>query len=151
MRGQKRDARDRTRALAVVAATGSVAEAERETGIPHQTIHQWLDSDEYGELRQRTKEAVAEEWWAIVQTAFRRVLNTLENTDDPVKVATAGAIVFDKLALTRGEATTRTESRDLNGSLDDHELTRLREIVHSAVDTPQAAVVDPSQNGTAPS
>jgi hypothetical protein len=128
MRGKKRPLDERAHAVGIAVVAGG-AEASRQTGIPEQTINQWMHTPEFGELRERTKEAVAAEWYGGVQLAFRRAIALLDTTDDAVKAATAGAIMFDKLALTRGEATSRSESRDLTKVSDDHELTTLRDFI----------------------
>jgi len=157
MRGKKRPTTERARAVGLALMTGNVLEAERQTGIPDSTIHAWMESDEFGELRNRTKEVVAEEWWAGIQAAFRRTVELLAKTEDPVKAATAGAIMFDKRALSLGEATARSETRDLTMALDDHELELLRAAIHQdaadreAGDSSEVAVAGASQNGAAPS
>lgn len=153
MRGKKRPTTERARAVGIALMTGNVAEAERQTGIPDSTIHAWLDSDEFGELRNRTKEVVAEEWWAGIQAAFRRTVELLASTEDPVKAATAGAIMFDKRALSLGEATARNETRDLTMVFDDHELDQLRDYLHrdlAAQPAPEVAVARSGENGTTP-
>lgn len=130
MRGRKRPTSDRTAALGIAVLDGPAA-AARQTGIPENTIRSWMDSPEFVELRERTKEQVADEWWAIVQKGFRRVEKLLDSTDDAQKAATATAIIFDKLALTRGEATSRTETKDITRELDDHESELLGEVVRA--------------------
>lgn len=126
MRGKKRPLSERTAALAVVAVEGIPAASER-TGIPQTTIREWLDDPEFVELRQRTKELATEEWWGIVQDAFRRSRELLKQTDDPVKAATAGAIVFDKMALASGDVTARTDVRAWTDGLDPDKQRRLRD------------------------
>src|SRR5437870_7576470 len=119
MRGRKRPADERARAVGIAVVSGG-AEASRQTGIPQTTIHEWLDDPQFVELRKRTKDQVAEEWWAGVQRGFRAVMREFEG-DAPLQAkATAAAILFDKLAMVRGEATVRsevTQFRDYN----DHE------------------------------
>lgn len=139
MRGSKRPPSDRTRALAIVAVEGVPAAAEA-TGIPERTIREWTDDPEFAELRQRTKEAAAEEWWGIVQEAFRRTSQLLGQTEDPVKAATAGAIVFDKMALSLGEATARTETKDVSVDIPDQIKRELRDRFADAVRGEAAAV-----------
>jgi hypothetical protein len=109
MRGKKRPTTERTKAVSLAVVHG-VAEAARQTGIPESTVREWYELPEFAELRARNKEEVTAEWWAGVQKAFRRSVDLLEHTDDPVKAATAGAIMFDKMALSRGEVTSRSES-----------------------------------------
>ena len=141
----------------MVAVTGSTEEASRQTGIPGRTIREWTEDPEFAELRQRTREAATEEWWAIVQNGFRRVQELLDSTTDIAKVATASAILADKMLVIRGEATSRYETRDLTGALDDHELATLRSVLHDAIGAgagaehqAEAAVVGAGTNGTAP-
>ena len=130
MRGKKRSQSDRIHALGIAVVEG-VPAASQATGIPERTIRQWQDTPEFAELRQRTKEQVADEWWAIVQKGFRRVAALLDGTDDIQKAATATAIVTDKMLLIRGEATSRTESKDLTHDLDDHEAEIFGEVVRA--------------------
>lgn len=153
MRGRKRDVRERAQAVGIALATGNASEAARQTGIPERTVQDWVDSDEFAELRARTKEQVAEEWWAGVQHGFRIVIQEFDGPAPLIQKATAAAVLFDKLALTRGEPTSRSETRDLTGALDDHELATLKAIVqggHPADDPAEVAVVDSGANGTAP-
>ena len=126
MRGSKRPVQEKARAVGIAAVT-SIAEASRQTGIPRQTIQQWYDQPEFGELRQRKQEVVQDEWRVGVQLAFRRSVELLNKTDDPVKAATAGAIIYDKLALSTGNATSRTESKDISDDLPAHIKRQLRD------------------------
>jgi hypothetical protein len=138
VRGQKRPTTERTRALAIVATTGNTEEAARQTGVPGRTIRDWIETEEFAELRQRTKDEFAEELWAGVQHGFRVVVRELDGPAPLRDKALATAILFDKLALVRGEATIRTESRDLNG-FDDHELAALRSAIAAGVPGPESA------------
>ena len=109
MRGKKRPQAERNRAIGLAVVHG-IPDAAKITGIPETTIRQWWELPEFVELRNRNKEEVTAEWWGGVQKAFRRAIDLLERTDDPVKAATAGAIMFDKMALSRGEVTSRSEN-----------------------------------------
>ena len=149
MRGQKRPADERARAVGIAVLT-SGSEAARQTGIPERTINQWLVSPEFAELRERTRDQVAEEWWSIVQFGFRRVRELLETEKDTQKAATATAIITDKMLVIRGEATSRYETRDLTGSFDDHELHTLRDLIDAgttAEGEAGAAVANPGSSG----
>lgn len=155
MRGQKRPPGDRAKALGITLATGNASEASRQTGIPTSTILDWVQSEEFGKLRERTREQVAEEWWGIAQQGFRRVSALIDSTTDIAKVATATAIITDKMLVIRGEATSRYESRDLTGAFDDHELAALRSAIASAdgsgpEDSEAAAVGGTGTDGTTP-
>ena len=132
MRGKKRPSSERARAVGIALVDGATAASEA-TGIPRPTIIGWRDSPEFDELRQRTKEAVADEWWAIVQQGFRRVATLLVDTNDLQKAAVATAIVADKMLLIRGEATTRAEVSNFNGR-SDHETAAISELLRRAVE-----------------
>jgi hypothetical protein len=126
MRGSKRPTTERARAVGIAAVT-SIAEASRQTGIPQQTIQQWYNLPEFGELRSRKTEVMEDEWRVGVQMAFRRSIELLAQTEDPVKAATTGAIIYDKLALSSGQATARTESKDITVDIPDDLKRDLRE------------------------
>jgi len=128
MRGKKRPLNERARAVGIATLAGG-AEASRQTGIPEQSINDWMHSKEFGELRSRTKDQVVDEWWAIVQEGFRRVRELLGNAEDVQKVATATAIITDKMLLLRGEATSRTENVSLTDGLNDHEREALSDAI----------------------
>lgn len=139
MRGKKRPTADRTRALGIAVVDGAAAASQR-TGIPENTIRTWMDTPEFVELRERTKEQVTGEWWAQVQKAFRRSIELLDKTDDPVKAATAGAIIFDKMSLSRGEATARTEAKNITDDLPVNVKRELRRRYADLVSDPGDAV-----------
>jgi len=128
MRGRKRPQSERIQAVSLAVLDGPAA-AARQTGIPENTIREWVDRPEFVELRERTKEAVADEWWAIVQKGMRRVADLLGSAEDLQKVAVATAIVTDKMLLLRGEATMRTESTLLRGR-SDHEQRALADLIN---------------------
>lgn len=132
--------------IAVVSGVPAAAEA---TGIPERTIYKWTDSPEFAELCGRNKEVITHEWGGFVQRAFRRADELLMATDDPVKAATAGAIMFDKMALWRGEVTSRTENRVWKDDLDPDQQRKLRDWAFERLDAIDGAgVPDPAPEGT---
>ena len=112
------------KAEAVAAATLSSAEAAAEAlGIPRRTIGYWMQQPEFAELRQKTREGVADMFWAAVQIGVDQVAIGLLNPDAPLRdKATALGILYDKHALLAGNATARTEHRDITGSLSDADI-----------------------------
>ena len=114
-----------------VALVDGPAAAARATGIPENTIREWVGRPEFAELRERTKQAVADEWWAGVQHGFRRVIEAFDQEADVQKKATAAAILFDKVAMLRGEATSRSEARDITNQFNDHENDTLSELLRA--------------------
>jgi hypothetical protein len=158
MRGQKRPQTERSRAIGIALVKGG-AQASRETGIPEGTIYAWMVDPEFKELQERTKEAVAAEWWSIVQFGFRRVRELLKDEKDTQRAATATAIVTDKMLLLRGDATTRTETRAITDGWDDEERDALKRAIDAELSkvpgTPPRAEAEPalaaaSTNGSGP-
>ena len=107
-------------------------EASRKTGLPESTIRQWMHRPEFAELRERTKDAVAAEWWAGVQHGFRRVIEAFDEEADVQKKATAAAILFDKIALLRGDVTARSEVSTFHG-YNDHEKRAIADLLRQAL------------------
>src|SRR5688500_17942752 len=111
------------KAEAVATATMTSAEAASDTlGIPQNTIRYWLDKPEFAELRTKTRDAVADEFWTAIQIGLEEVANGLRG-DAPFRdKAVALGILYDKHALLTGGATGRTESRDLTGTISDGDI-----------------------------
>jgi len=98
-------------------------------------------SPEFATLRARTREEVAELFWVVVQEGVQEVRKGL-NSEEPLRdKAQAIGILYDRYALLSGQATSRTEHRDLTASLDDHERATLRDLIEGALAEPAAAVV----------
>jgi hypothetical protein len=92
-------------------------------GIPETTIRYWLDDPAFVALREKTREEVADRMWAAIQVGVDEIAKGLRDPDAPLRdKATATGILYDKHALLTGGATTRSESRDITGSLTDGEL-----------------------------
>lgn len=139
MRGQKRDAKTRANAVGIALVSGPVKAGEV-TGIPHRTISDWMAAPEFAELRLRAREDVAALFWAAVQEGVEAVRAGL-NGDEPLRdKAAALGVLYDRYALLSGQATSRTEHRDLTASLDDHEKQRLRDLIEGALAEPAEAV-----------
>ena len=111
------------KADAVAAATLSNVPAVAEAmDIPETTIRYWLDSPEFVELRNKTRDEVGERLWSAIQVGIDEVAKGLRS-DAPLRdKATAVGILYDKHALLTGGATGRTESRDITGTLSDSDV-----------------------------
>lgn len=117
----KYDARTRARAAGIAAVEG-VTEAERQTGIPKQTIDYWLNKPEFGHLRTTARDTVADQFWVGIQVGLEQIVAGLKS-DAPLKdKAAALATLYDRHALLTGGATGRTESRDITGTLSDRDV-----------------------------
>lgn len=121
--------RQKAEAVGLSVVAGTLPAAEK-LGIPESTLRYWCDSPDFAELRERKKEEVAADVWATFQAGVRRVGELIPQTEDALKVATATGILFDKFALMTGQATERTESRELLGGFEDGEKEALEAWLH---------------------
>jgi hypothetical protein len=98
-----------------IAVVEGVTEAERQTGIPKQTIDYWQSKPEFGQLRTTARDIVADQFWVGIQIGLREVIKGIESADVPLKDKhQALATIYDRHALLTGGATGRWESRELN-------------------------------------
>jgi hypothetical protein len=104
------------KAEAVAVATMTSTEAAAETlGIPRKTIEYWEGQPEFAELRLKSRDDVADQFWAAIQIGLREVGKALTDPDEKLSAKSiALGILYDKHALLTGGATGRTESRELN-------------------------------------
>lgn len=121
--------RQKAEAVGLSVVEGTRPAAER-LGIPVSTIHSWRESEEFAQLRTRKKDEVAAEVWATFQMGVRRIAELIPETEDMTKVATATGIIYDKFALMSGQATDRTETRELVAGFDDGEKEALQQWLH---------------------
>jgi hypothetical protein len=103
---------DQARVVALAEMKGQTVAAE-ETGIPLTTINQWYHRPEYVDMRTKTREDVAEQFWAAIQIGLKAVVEGIEDGKLSEKAIALG-VLYDKYALMTGGATGRTESRELN-------------------------------------
>lgn len=122
----------RVKLAAVMAAEVSgVVEASRQTGIPHATISYWASKPEFDEIRRKTREDLAEEVKIAAHVTWARVVElapTMEARDAIFASEKAATI----MSLLSGDATSRTEHRELVDGMDDHEREVLQGILRAA-------------------
>lgn len=127
---QKRRYSQRQKVAAVTAAAASsVLAAAQESGIPARTIGYWMEQPEFAEIRQRTREDLAEEFRVLAHKATARLIDLLPSMEAR-DVAVVASMSTDKSQLLSGGATIRSEHRDITATLDDHE----RELLRDAID-----------------
>ena len=122
----------RKQKLSVVMAADlvGVTVAAAEAGIPHQTVSYWLERPEFGEYRRKAREDLAEEVGVVAHLAWQRVAEALRaGTLEPRDALFAADKATTLYQLVTGEATTRTEARDITDTLDDHEREALRKVL----------------------
>ena len=144
MRGQKRTLAQVADGVALALVQGIPA-ASKATGIPMRSLRRYKDDPELAALGLSAREEVAERMWVVIQEGLEQVEAGLL-ADEPLKdKAAALAMLIEKRALLVGEATSRTESRDLTNTFDDHELDALKRAI-AAIPDPEgeegAAVAD---------
>lgn len=125
----------REKVTAVMAAEIVNAEAASEqTGIPRSTIRRWLEDPELVELRLKTRESMAADMKALAMVALEALMGAIRRGElEGRDLVVALGVAIDKAQLLSGEATSRTETRDLTDMLDDHERARLRDILDDAL------------------
>lgn len=127
MAGTRRRYSKAEKADAVGLALGrNTKAASEQLDIPRSTIRGWIESPEFASLRHRARDTVAEEMWAGVQVGMRAVIDGFRDPDAPLRdKAQALGILYDRFALLTGGATTRSENRDITGTLSDADVAAL--------------------------
>lgn len=121
------DAKTRAKTVGIAVVEG-VTHAERMTGIPKTTIQYWLDKPEFVYLRTKTQDDRAEQFRVAAQAALARLIELIPTMDAHDLIILSGVAV-DKAQLLSGGATSRTESRDLYDTINDHESEVLGEAI----------------------
>ena len=126
----------KTKVSAVIAAEmSSVLAASESLKIPHMTLDYWFHHPEFVELRKKTREDTAEESAALTHKVLAQINAKLPDYEAKDLNILFGILV-DKSQLLSGEATNRTESRDLTSGFDDHEREALAEVLKRAIEEP---------------
>lgn len=131
----------RQKADAVTTALASSAQAASEQlGIPRTSIAYWLDSEEFVELRRKTREQLAEGSMVLANLAQAELMRKVRSGEvEPRDLAVIFGIAVDKGQLLAGQATNRTESRTITDGLTDHEKQQLRDgLDRLLADAPEA-------------
>lgn len=131
MRGRNVDADTKAKAVGLALVT-SGAEAARQMGLPERTVQQWVASPEFAALRATPREDVVDAMWVAAQEGVHALREGITNPKAYLrdKVAAFDSLM-EKWALLRGEATSRTELKDITRDLDDHEAEIFGEVVRA--------------------
>jgi len=106
----------RQKATTVLAAdmTNPTAVAKA-TGIDRGTIRRWLDDPEYTTLRQNARESLAEEATVVARLAWQALGDAIRSGRvEPRDLVSAAGMSTEKALLLTGEATARSEHRDIS-------------------------------------
>jgi hypothetical protein len=112
------------RLTAVIASdmTSTLAASEA-TGIPRTTIIEWRNKPEFDLLRQNAREAMVDEAVIVARLAWQKLGDAIRDDRlEPRDLVMAAGMATDKSQLLTGSATSRTESRDITGTISDAEL-----------------------------
>ena len=123
--------REKGAAVAAALASSTLAAAEAQ-GIPESTLRQWVHDPRYAELREKTREAIAEEARIGAQLFLAEIVKK-RDTFEPRDLAITFGILIDKAQLLAGEATSRSEHRDLTTSFADAEWDALTDFLREKV------------------
>jgi hypothetical protein len=118
-RYQKRTTAEKAKAVGIAVLEG-VTEAERQTGVTESSIRYWLDSPEFAHFRVRAREEIIGDVRAAFLKALQRTVELVSSSTDLRDVSDTADKLGNRLALLSGDATARTEHRDLDDA-DDRE------------------------------
>jgi hypothetical protein len=118
------------KATAVIAAelTSNLA-VQRASGIPESSIRRWRDDPEMAKYVDKTREDLADGTQMLAHRALELISKRLPDFE-PRELVTLYGVLVDKAQLLSGHATSRTESRDITGTLEDADIAAaIREAV----------------------
>jgi len=119
-------------AAVVLAEMVGVTEAEKQTGIPKESIHYWLHREEFAPYRTRAKEDLVAEVTTVTHLAWAKVAEGLQAGEfDPRDILVAAEKSAALLQLLTGQATERIET--VTAGLNDHERSLLRDVLKQAI------------------
>lgn len=114
---------DEKMAAVATAERTSIESAAQAHGVPRQTLQYWYHAPEFGELRQKTRDELAEGAILGAHLALGELLERIRSGKlRDTALVTAFGVFVDKAQLLSGMATQRTETRDISGTLSDAEL-----------------------------
>ncbi len=113
----------REKVTAVIAAEMTSAKAaERATGVPHQTILRWRDDPTMRIYLDKTRDELADDAKGLAGLAAEQIRRRIGEFE-PRDLVMLYGVGTDKNLLLSGDATSRTETRDITGSLPDAAIT----------------------------
>ena len=114
--------REKVAAVLAADASSTLAAAEA-SGIPESTLRYWLDKPEFAKLRENAREGIAEDALMVARLAWKKLGQAIADGQlEPRDLVIATGMATDKSQLLNGAATSRTEARDITGTISDAEL-----------------------------
>lgn len=123
MAEQRRYTKRQKLATTMAAELTSLTAAAETSGIPKSTIRYWMDDPELADIRTKTREDLADEIGTVAHLAWANVASALRNgTMEPRDAIFAAEKATSLQILMAGGATSRTELRDISGTLSDLDI-----------------------------
>lgn len=124
---RKRPRRQKLAAVLAADMVGVVAASEQ-TGIPESTIRYWATKEEFAPYRAKAREDMVDEVGIVAHLAWQRVAEALrEGKLEPRDALFAADKATTLYQLVTGEATSRSESRELIAGFEDGEREAVAE------------------------
>lgn len=118
-------------AAVMAAEMVGVTEAAEQAGIPHQTLSYWMERPEFSEYRRKAREDLVEEVGIVAHLAWQRVAEALQaGSLEPRDALFAADKATSLYQLVSGQATSRSEHRELLADFDDHERDAVAAWLH---------------------
>ena len=131
----------RQKAAAVVESERtSMTQASEKLGVPITTIDYWMDRPEFVELRKKTREELAAGSITLAHLAQAEITAKIQAHEVEARdLAVIYGIAIDKGQLLAGEATSRSETRDLTDRLTPDQTVALMDEIDAWLAEPKAA------------
>src|SRR5438094_565412 len=108
----------REKVTAVIASEiTTIKAAAKKFGVPERTLRHWREDPELAELAAKTREDMAEGALALAQATMSEIRRRLPEFE-PRDLAILFGVLIDKGQLLNGEATSRSEHRELLNGFD---------------------------------
>ena len=132
MRGKRTPPAKAAQAVALALVHGVDVAAKR-TGVAERTIRRLRDDPALAELGLRAREAVLADFWITIQVGIDEIHAGLTGEAPLRDKAQTLAVLVDRYALLSGEATARTEHRELDINPTEPDLERARDAYVAAL------------------
>ena len=124
---------EKAAAVGLALAKGQRPAAE-ELGVPLSTLGVWYRKPEFAQIRTTAREDVAEQMWVGVQIGIAETVKGLRDPDARLRdKSDATSMLVEKYLLLTGQATNRTETKDITSRFTDHEMDMLADAIDDEI------------------
>jgi hypothetical protein len=118
-----RTRREKLEAVVLADALNSSEDAGKRLGIAGRSIRRWRDDPDLADMVQKTRDETSDDVKVAMVLAWELIIERLKAGQiDTKDLIVLGGVSFDKYQLASGGATSRSESRDITGTISDTEL-----------------------------